>query len=43
MGGRLNPILPGHSEPSDVTEMINPKGILAENNLIKTIQAIGES
>ncbi|MCI7301045.1 MAG: cobalamin B12-binding domain-containing protein [Clostridiales Family XIII bacterium] len=43
MGGRLNTILPGHSEPSDVTEMINQKGILAENNLIKTIQAIGES
>ncbi|MEI3504606.1 MAG: cobalamin B12-binding domain-containing protein [Anaerovoracaceae bacterium] len=42
MGGRLNTILPGHSEPSDVTEMINHKGILAENNLLKTIQTISE-
>ena len=43
MGGRLNTILPGHSEPSDVTDMINKKGILAENNLVKTIQAISEN
>lgn len=43
MGGRLNTILPGHSEPSDVTEMINQKGILAENNLVKTIQTISEN
>ncbi|MCQ4637860.1 cobalamin-dependent protein [Anaerovorax odorimutans] len=43
MGGRLNTILPGHSEPSDVTEMINRKGILAENNLVKTIRTISES
>ncbi len=43
MGGRLNTILPGHLEPSDVTEMINQKGILAENDLVKTIRTISEN
>ncbi|MCI8646418.1 MAG: cobalamin B12-binding domain-containing protein [Firmicutes bacterium] len=43
MGGRLNTILPGHSEPSDVQEMINKKGIFAENDLVRTIQMIQDS
>lgn len=42
MGGRLNTILPGHSEPSDVQDMINKKGIFAENDLVRTIQMIQE-
>ena len=43
VGGRLNTILPGHSEPSDVQDVINKKGIFAENDLIKTIQMIREN
>jgi len=39
----LNTILPGHSEPSDVQDMINKKGIFAENDLVKTIQMIREN
>ena len=42
VGGRLNTILPGHSEPSDVQDMINAKGIFAENDLVKTIRMIQE-
>ena len=43
MGGKLNTILPGHSEPSDVKTMINEKGIFAENDLVKSIQMIREN
>ena len=42
LGGRLNTILPGHSEPSEVGDMINQKGIFAENDLVKTIQMLRE-
>lgn len=37
MGGVLNTILPGQSEPSDVTDMIYEQGILATNDLMVTI------
>lgn len=40
MGGVLNTILPGHSVPSDVTDMINQKGVLANNDLIDVVQHI---
>lgn len=40
MGGVLNTILPGHSEPSDVKTMINDKGLFADNDLIETIKMI---
>lgn len=42
LGGVLNTILPGHSEPSDVKELINKKGIFADNDLMKTIRLIQE-
>ena len=37
MGGVLNTILPGHTEPSDVKKIINEKGLFAENDLLKTV------
>jgi hypothetical protein len=43
IGGRFNTILPGHSEPSDVQDMINKKGLFAENDLLQTIQMIREN
>ena len=40
LGGVLNTILPGHSEPSDVQDMINRKGVFASNDLMETIRLI---
>lgn len=40
LGGVLNTILPGHSEPSDVRDMINRRGVFADNNLLETIKLI---
>lgn len=40
MGGVLNGILPGHSEPSDVSEQINQLGIHADNDIEKTIRKL---
>ena len=40
LGGVLNTILPGHSEPSDVKSIINSKGVFADNNLLETIKLI---
>lgn len=40
MGGILNGILPGHSEPSDVSEMIDELGIHADNDIEKTIRKL---
>ncbi|MCQ4637864.1 cobalamin B12-binding domain-containing protein [Anaerovorax odorimutans] len=40
LGGVLNTILPGHSEPSDVKDMINQKGVFADNDLMETIKLI---
>jgi len=42
MGGVLNTILPGHSEPSDVKNLINERGLFAENDLLKTIAMLRE-
>lgn len=42
LGGMLNTILPGHSEPSDVKGLVNKKGVFAENDLMKTIRLIQE-
>lgn len=36
----LNGILPGHSEPIDVSEMINELGVHADNDIEKTIRKI---
>ena len=43
MGGVLNTILPGHSEPSDVKDMINEKGVFADNDLIETIKMVRDT
>ena len=40
MGGVLNGILPGHSEPSDVSGMINELGVHADNDIEKTIRKL---
>lgn len=40
LGGVLNTILPGHSEPSDVVDTINNRGVFADNDLLKTIKMI---
>ena len=40
LGGVLNTILPGHSAPSDVKDMVNQKGVFADNDLIETIKLI---
>lgn len=42
LGGVLNTILPGHSEPSDVGDIINSRGVFADNNLLETIKFIGD-
>ena len=43
LGGVLNTILPGHSEPSDVKNMINEKGVFASNDIIEIIQMLAEN
>ncbi len=40
MGGRLNAILPGHSEASDVSGMIKELGICATNDFAESIKSI---
>ena len=40
IGGMLNTILPGHSEPSDVTGIINEKGVYAENDFVKLMEIL---
>lgn len=40
MGGVLNGILPGHSEPVDVSGMINELGVHADNDIEKTIRKL---
>lgn len=40
LGGVLNTVLPGHTEPSDVKNMINSKGVFADNDLLETIRLI---
>lgn len=40
MGGVLNSILPGHSEPTDVSDMLRDMGIIAENKFEATFENI---
>lgn len=40
MGGVLNGILPGHSEPVDVSDMINELGVHADDDIEKTIRKL---
>ena len=40
MGGKLNAILPGHSEPTEIGDMLEELGIEASNELEKTILQI---
>ena len=42
MGGVLNGILPGHSEPSDVSDLIDELGIHADDDIEKTIRKIAK-
>ncbi|HIU26372.1 MAG TPA: cobalamin-dependent protein [Candidatus Copromorpha excrementigallinarum] len=42
MGGKLNAILPGKSEATDVTDLIMEQGIYASNDLYETIAMIGK-
>jgi hypothetical protein len=37
MGGKLNAILPGHSEPTEIRQLLRDIGIFAENDLLKTV------
>lgn len=40
MGGKMNTILPGHSDPSEVDSMLRDMGINATNNLEETIEGL---
>ena len=40
MGGVLNAILPGRTEPTDVSQMLKDIGIFAQNDLVKTVEEI---
>jgi len=40
MGGVLNAILPGHTEPVDVSKTLNDMGIYAQNDMVKTVAII---
>ena len=42
MGGVLNTILPGNSEPSDVTDLIRKEGVFASNDMKEIIDMIKE-
>lgn len=37
MGGKLNAILPGHSEPTEIGDMLEELGIHVSNDFIKTV------
>ncbi|MCG8483238.1 MAG: cobalamin-dependent protein [Clostridia bacterium] len=37
MGGKLNAILPGHSEPTEISHMLKALGIYAENDIKATV------
>lgn len=43
MGGKLNTILPGDSEPTEVGQMLIDMGISADNNLKTTVELIRSS
>lgn len=40
MGGKLNAILPGHSEPTEIGHMLLDMGIHAENDIVLTVEQI---
>lgn len=42
MGGKLNAILPGHSEPTEIGDMLEELGIHVSNDFIKTVNLIKE-
>jgi methylmalonyl-CoA mutase cobalamin-binding subunit len=43
MGGVLNSILPGHTEPVNIAGMLTDIGIFAQNDLVKTVEKIKNS
>lgn len=40
MGGKMNAILPGHTEPIDVDDKLREMGIHAQNELLETVNGI---
>ncbi len=40
MGGKLNAILPGQSEPVDVAQLLKELGIQAGNDFLETVRTI---
>lgn len=40
MGGKLNAIMPGKSEPMDVTKELNELGVIATEDLFETVQRL---
>lgn len=40
MGGKLNSILPGHSEPTEIGDMLEDMGIDASNDIKKTVRTL---
>ena len=40
MGGVLNTILPGHTEASDVTHLVEDRNIIGANDMAKVIESI---
>lgn len=43
MGGKLNAILPGHSEPTEIGDMLMELGIEASNDIGKTLELIRDN
>jgi methylmalonyl-CoA mutase cobalamin-binding subunit len=41
MGGKLNAILPNHSEPTDIAQLLHEMGINATNDVKQTVRSIG--
>lgn len=42
MGGKLNAILPGHSEPTEIGDMLMQLGIHAENDIALTVEQLSQ-
>ncbi len=40
MGGKLNAILPGQSEPTDIAHLLRELGIQASNDFLETVRTI---
>jgi methylmalonyl-CoA mutase cobalamin-binding subunit len=43
MGGKLNALLPGNSEPTDISHLLKELGIFADNDLKKTVDQMRKS